>query len=233
VTLKATDPAALKRQFPHVDDVKDWRAQQSLRLLWDRIFALEERLQSVLATQGDLVSATNRQDDQLTAVDRKADEALAIAQGTRAEIEQGVLDNYPLPGGGDGGMGALGCSEATSSGDITVTGLTAREAGKVVCGTGAEHATLLVATVDQPTRDANAEELVRRMIWHLQQAGFTAGRQQNPSGAISKDKLTVIVDGLTRAYDVFVGKNNFAVAMTTAMQEVAPPVLVADAGIPD
>jgi hypothetical protein len=83
--LRATDPAVLKRQFPHVDDVKDWRAQQSLRLLWDRIFALEERLQAVLATQGDLVSATNRQDDQLTAVDRKADEALAIAQVTREE----------------------------------------------------------------------------------------------------------------------------------------------------
>ena len=30
------------------------------------------------------------------------------------------------------------------------------------------------------------------MIWHLRLAGFQAGRQKNPSGAISDDKLTII-----------------------------------------
>ena len=30
------------------------------------------------------------------------------------------------------------------------------------------------------------------MIWHLHLAGFQAGRQRNPSGAISIDKLTIV-----------------------------------------
>lgn len=85
MTVEKTPVQTLKRQYPHVDDVEDWRAQQSLRLVWDRLFALEERLRASEGTVGDLVSAANRQEDQLTRVDHKADEALAIAQLTRSE----------------------------------------------------------------------------------------------------------------------------------------------------
>jgi hypothetical protein len=77
----ASTPAdPLKRQYPHVDAIADWRAQQSIRLLWDRVFDLESRLQAAEATQGDLVSAANDQETELARVRRAAGEALAIAQ---------------------------------------------------------------------------------------------------------------------------------------------------------
>ena len=50
---------------------------------------------------------------------------------------------------------------------------------------------------------AAAQELLRRMIWHLQLAGFQAGRQRNPSGAVSSDKLTILINGSWHAYDIF------------------------------
>jgi hypothetical protein len=46
------------------------------------------------------------------------------------------------------------------------------------------------------------EELLRRMIWHLQRNGLQAARQKNPSGRISTDKLAAFIDGQWRAYDV-------------------------------
>jgi Collagen triple helix repeat (20 copies) len=56
------EPPQLKRQYPHVEGVADWRAQQTIRLLWDRIFDLEARLQAVHSTQGDLVTTVNGHD---------------------------------------------------------------------------------------------------------------------------------------------------------------------------
>jgi hypothetical protein len=92
-----TDPADLKRQYPHVNGVTDWRAEQSLRLLWDRVFDLEARLQGIEATQRDLTGASNQQEANITRVDRQSMEALALAQ--RTPIERGVTDGT---GGGDG-----------------------------------------------------------------------------------------------------------------------------------
>ena len=46
------------------------------------------------------------------------------------------------------------------------------------------------------------EELLRRMIWHLNLNGVQAARQKNPSGRISTDKLAALIDGAWRAYDV-------------------------------
>lgn len=97
--ITPTSRPLVKRVFPHVDDVEDWRAQQSLRLLWDRIAALDERLQAAEGTQGDLVSVANAQDDVLLRVQRAAGEALAIAQGTRDELRKAA----EAAGGGDGG----------------------------------------------------------------------------------------------------------------------------------
>ena len=90
MTVRVTPVDPLKRQYPHVDDISDWRAQQSVRLLWDRVFNLEERLQAVNATQGDLVEATNSQEDQLAKVQRVAGEALAIAQRASGEAGAGA-----------------------------------------------------------------------------------------------------------------------------------------------
>lgn len=102
MTVTRADPPELKRQFPHVDDIADWRAQQSLRLLWERIFDLEARLQAGETTLGDLVKASNRQDDDLRLAHAKGDEALALAQLLASERAR--LDG----GGGDGGGPPVG-----------------------------------------------------------------------------------------------------------------------------
>ena len=88
MTVKVTDPSVLKRQFPHLDGVEDWRAQQSLRLLWDRIFDVEGRVQAIERTAQDLADATNAIDGRVTLADRKADEALAKGQFSKAEAQQ-------------------------------------------------------------------------------------------------------------------------------------------------
>jgi hypothetical protein len=88
----------------------------------------------------------------------------------------------------------------------------------------------------QPTPDASfnaTAELLRRMIWHLQVAGYQAARQRNPSGGISKDKLTIFIDGQWHAYDVFIAVGTPGVPANINMLEVYPASPVADTGIPD
>jgi hypothetical protein len=137
-----------------------------------------------------------------------------------------------VEGGTDDGLGAQGCSQAGSDGHVTGS-LTAVLAGQIVCGTANEFPSLTAITADQATRDANAVQLLERMIWHLAQAGFTAGRQINPSGLTSGDKLTVQIEGEYRAYDVFTDADNFATVMQVHMNQVFPADYSADAGISD
>lgn len=169
------------------------------------------------------------------------DEYVTLAQLKRAvriareeSIAAALSGTTPTPGGpgpDDGGAGAAGCAAAGSDGHATGT-LTAELAGQIVCGTGNEFPALKLAAVDQTTRDANQLELLLRMIWHLNQAGFTAGRQQNPSGIVSGDKLTVQVGAVFFAYDVFEGVP-FNVDMPTQMLQVFPANYVAEAGTAD
>ncbi len=81
--------------------------------------------------------------------------------------------------------------------------LTADRAYQVVMATSREHAHLITAKSTEAESLAGAHEMLRRMIWHLQLAGYQAGRQRNPSGALSNDKLTVFADGKWRGFDVF------------------------------
>lgn len=244
MTIKATDPTAIKRIYPHVGEVEDWRAAQTIRLLWDRIHDLTERLQASEATITELVAGHNTNETAVTTASLNARQALTMSQAALA----GSIDGGggagsggggtgggggSLPGGGDGGDGSTGCAAAGASGHDTGGLLTAIRAGQIVCGTGNEFSALKNATATLAQREANAEELVRRMIWHLKQAGFSAGRQKNPSGAISKDKLAVVVDAVTRAYDVFSSYDTYTSALHTQMGEVGPANLVDDAGIPD
>jgi len=77
----------LTRQYPHVDAITDWRAQQTSRLLWDRVFDLEERLQASEQTAGDLVPISNSQDAYLASLQALSGEALTLAQITRSQLE--------------------------------------------------------------------------------------------------------------------------------------------------
>lgn len=239
MSVRNVPPASIKRTYPHVDEVEDWRAGQTIRLLWDRIHSFEERLQAAQATITNLVSGHNSLETTVGEVGKDARQALTSVQGGGGSFFAGGSGTggggggEELPGGGDDGGGNKGCQSAGANGHDSGGLLTAHRAGQIICGTSHEFPNLTGATTTAEERETNAIELLRRMIWHLKQAGFSAGRQQNPSKAISGDKLTVVTESVLRAYDVFADSSNFLAPMSTHMVEVAPPVMVDDAGIPD
>ena len=83
---------ATRRQYPHVDGIAEWQTQQTVRLLWDRVFAVQELLAALNGQVGDLASQLTRLEDAVTLADRKADEALAQAQRTSTEKETDAGD---------------------------------------------------------------------------------------------------------------------------------------------
>jgi len=228
----------LKHLYPHVDTITDFSTQQSVKLLWDRIFALQEQLAAAQSTITTLVEGHNANESAVQLAARHAREAIAIAQSStpseaRAADVPGGGSGEELPGGGDGGGGQTGFNAGLPNGHGGGGGLSAVHAGQIVGGTMNEFVALRNPTPDEATRLTNADELVRRIIWHLQQAGFTAGRQKNPSGLISKDKITVEVDGVLRAYDIFIDLSGFTKQLKGHMGEVGPAKMATDSGIPD
>ena len=106
-------------------------------------------------------------------------------------------------------------------------------AEQVINATADEFPALRAARSTEGEAQAAATELLRRMIWHLRHAGYEAGRQKNPSGAISGDKLTVFADGAWHAVDVFYDYGTPGVAVKVIFWEVFPANPVGDEGIPD
>ncbi|MGC4085196.1 MAG: hypothetical protein QM736_24525 [Vicinamibacterales bacterium] len=111
--------------------------------------------------------------------------------------------------------------------------LTMQKAEQVINATADEFPSLLAARPTTGEAQAAAEELLRRVIWHLRHYGFDAGRQKNPSGAISGDKLTVFADGAWHAVDIFYDYGAPGVPIKVIFWEVFPANSVADGGIPD
>jgi hypothetical protein len=158
-----------------------------------------------------------------------------------------LLSANPLPPGSDDGSGGTVDLPADSSdGGATAAGVaaapatghpagaydgSANRAGLIIGGTAHEWPALIAITADQAARDANMETLLRRMVWHLILDGYTAGRQRNPSGIVSLDKLCVVEAGTLRCFDVFTGV--YTAPMTVQAIQVSPANLVIDAGIPD
>lgn len=225
-----TPVVAFNRLYPHVDDIRDWRAQQTIRLLWDRIHDLEGRLQAAETNITNLGGTVNE-------VNTEAGNALQTAKHALVTAGEPVrAPGEPDPGADcpDDGQAANGVSNAYPTGHPGgAVPLSAFEAGKIIGGVANEFPLLLAPTVDLPTREAFAEEMLERMIFHLQLAGFTAGRQRNPSSLISKDKLTAETDGEIKAYDIFIGLSEFTVAMGVTAGRVCPADYVATAGTPD
>ena len=111
--------------------------------------------------------------------------------------------------------------------------LNAAQAERVVYATGNEFAIL---TTPRPTSDeaiGAAEELLLRIIWHLQLGGFEAARQRNPSGAISNDKLNVLIEGRWRAFDVFLDYGQPNQTTRVIFYEVFPSNPLPYPGVPD
>ena len=95
----------------------------------------------------------------------------------------------PSPGGGRGHVGPGPLSESRAS-DVVFA--TAREFPHLTSVFGSEGEAV-----------GAADQLLRRTIWHLQLAGYQASGQQNPSGAVSSDKLTIFINGGWHVYDVY------------------------------
>jgi hypothetical protein len=133
--------------------------------------------------------------------------------------------------GGGGGGGSTGGCRAGSQGHKSGS-LNTALAEQIVRGTADEYPCLTaVFNTDDEATNA-AEQLLRRMIWHLQLAGFGSARQKNPSGLISKDKLNINIGGQWHTYDVF--RLGYAhVASQVTFNEVTPPNPQTDGGIPD
>jgi hypothetical protein len=111
--------------------------------------------------------------------------------------------------------------------------LTAERAEVVVRATANEYPNLTAPRGSEGEGVAAAEELLRRMIWHLHLAGYDAGRQRNPSGAISNDKLTIFINGSWHAYDCFRNLGTPGIPIDVIFLEVFPAGPIADGGIPD
>jgi hypothetical protein len=231
ITLAGVTP--IKRIYPHVSGIGDWAARMSVRMLWDRVFDLEERLQAAEANIKTIAAAVNTINTRVDAVEKIAKQAFALAQ---TPATSPPLPGDPASGGDppcpDDGEANAGVADAPGSGHVGVVPLDAYNAGRIIGGTANEFPLLLAPTADDATRDSFMEELLRRMIWHLQLAGFTSGRQRNPSSAISKDKLTIEIGGETVAYDCFTGVDHTQ-AIPVHADRVCPADYVADPGIAD
>lgn len=215
------------RTYPEVDRIRDLPAQRSLRLLWDKVYDVHERLDAA-NTRIQQVAATQITDlqKQMLSLTQQVQSFGAFAGGTGGSGGGGG-------GGGksDGGEGDLGCGEAGSTGHVTAgSPLTRETVGKVVCGTGNEFPALLAIVVDQPTRDANRSELLGRMIWHLNLAGFP-NVSRYPGNPFT---LLIDIAGVQNAYRV-TDYATFDVAMATCMVfgGTSSSPTSPDAGIPD
>jgi hypothetical protein len=111
--------------------------------------------------------------------------------------------------------------------------LTSERAGQVVQATAREFPHLTAARPTDGEAIRAAEELLLRIIWHLELAGFNAARQRNPSGAISNDKLNIFIGGAWHAYDVFMAYGAANVPVRVIFLHVTPPNPVEYPAIPD
>lgn len=222
----ATKPK-IQRGYPQVSAVKDLPTQQSLRLLWDRIYGHDETntanaaalasAQATIDSQSKLINTLNTQVTKL--LPAQGTDQTNTANGTLPQPGGGGGGNQPPPPptGGDGGQGNLGCSEAGANGHLDPGyPITPESCGKIICGTGNEFPALLAIAVDQPTRDANQSELLDRMVWHMNLAGFPCSRYPTTNGRPWILLFNVGADQYAyRVIDYAAG--NFTVPYTTLM----------------
>jgi hypothetical protein len=110
---------------------------------------------------------------------------------------------------------------------------TESRAQQVINNTAAEFPYNTAPHHDVGLKTRLTEELLLRTIWHLHLAGFQAGRQRNPSGAISIDKLTILINGSWIAVDIYTNFDVPGVPLGVIWWPVTPPNHVPEGGIPD
>jgi hypothetical protein len=227
-------------QYALLSRIRDPILRDALKLVQDRITALETQITALGTLTAPLTTNLDAASHRLTALaNPTADQDAVTLRYLKTFVENrltaagliGPDGQAAQPADSDNGETARGVADAGADGDIGTGELTAYRAGLIIGGTANEYPALVAVAADQATRDANQLELLLRTIWHLNQAGFTAGRQRNPSGLLSQDKIAVVEAGVTRAFDVYTG--TFDVVMTVQALQVAPANLVADSGTPD
>lgn len=77
----------LKRAYPHVEGILDWSARMSVRLLWDRVWGFEERLQTLEANVKLVAAAVNALNVQLLATRALAQQAYALTQSPSTSVD--------------------------------------------------------------------------------------------------------------------------------------------------
>lgn len=115
--------ATSKRQYPHVDGITDWNARQSVRLLWDLQFRLQDAITSAQETITTQASTISSLQTRLSSTERK------LAQFTiRPQVEQQTtvddLNNHVIDGSFATGPTAinfpgLGIVQVYSSPDVS------------------------------------------------------------------------------------------------------------------
>jgi hypothetical protein len=95
--LPAVPPPS--RRYPHVDGITDWRAQQSVRLLWDQSADLSTRVDAAHASLADVTATMATQAD-VAALRKAVGEALALAQQSALGMSGVGSDGAPLTGPG-------------------------------------------------------------------------------------------------------------------------------------
>jgi hypothetical protein len=243
-------PVNNKRTYPHVAQITDPQTQQAVRLLFDLIHTVREDLRVTQAQQVTHVEQLATLADQQALLKKQALAGLATAGkevtpiGTAlAQTGSGDQGDGSGSGGGDSaawdqGQGQAGLSQAGPNAHIGAEvprNLVA--VGMIIGGMMGEFPALFAVAVDEPTRRANIAEAIGRAIWHLQLAGFQAGKNRNPSGATGIDNFTVNVDGVWRGYDCVFGMyfTNFSQPWSFVMQPLLPSetTYLPDGGIPD
>jgi len=94
-------------------------------------------------------------------------------------------------------------SPSGANGHVGPGALTEARAKQVVFGTYNEFPALRRVFGSEGEAVGAADQLLRRTLWHLQLAGFQAAGQKNPSGAISSDKITIMIGGTWRLFDIY------------------------------
>jgi hypothetical protein len=134
---------------------------------------------------------------------------------------------------GGGGGGPIGGGPVGTACHVAPGPLTLERADAVVFGCGNEFPHLLAVFGSESQAVAAAEQLLLRTIWHLKLAGYDAARQQNPSGLISNDKMSLVINGAWHVYDIFSLGSAGVPTRITGLQEVPLPNPVPHPGIPD
>jgi hypothetical protein len=226
--------------YSYLTKIADPHLRAALKLVLDRLGAVEQSAQSIGTVSKPLDDHLDASSKQLKAVADPTDNQDAV---TKLFLQKyvddrlrasGLIDNSGnaiQPTDSDGGQTQAGVAAAGADGHVAGTDLTAYRAGQIIGGVAHEFPALVAATADQATRDSNQLELLLRIIWHLHAGGFTVGRQMNPSGILSTDKIALIEDGQLRAFDIFTGV--YTDPLTVQAFMVSPPNLVAEAGTPD